>query len=159
MEQNCVWLFYYFNFESSYDVLKSKSPCILLNKNINFHKNEAESKIENPHTLLERRTKLKVKLWWVGVRKRKTRTFFVPFIFSEGKFFKICVLSQCIAYWIHFQNIHPFTYQKTLLHTLLLLVSKFVESLQCFLHYVQKEIFPNVTENICLKSYCPKPHL
>ena len=39
-----VWLFYYFNFERSYDVLKSKSPCILLNKNINFNKNETGSK-------------------------------------------------------------------------------------------------------------------
>ena len=36
----CVWLFYYFNFERNYDVLKSKSPCILLNKNINFNKDE-----------------------------------------------------------------------------------------------------------------------
>ena len=26
---------------------KSKSPCLLLNKNINFNKNETESKIEN----------------------------------------------------------------------------------------------------------------
>ena len=43
-----MWLFYYFNFERNYDVLKSKSPCILLNKNINFNKNETESKIENP---------------------------------------------------------------------------------------------------------------
>ena len=33
-KQNCVWLFYYFNFERNYDVLKSKSPCILLEKNI-----------------------------------------------------------------------------------------------------------------------------
>ena len=47
-EENCVWLFYYFNFKRSYDVLKSKSPCILLNKNINFNKNETESKMENP---------------------------------------------------------------------------------------------------------------
>ena len=47
-EQNCVQLFYYFNFESSYDVLKANSPCILLNKNINFNKNETESQIENP---------------------------------------------------------------------------------------------------------------
>ena len=46
-EQNCVWLFYYFNFEKSYDALKSKSPCILLNKNINFNNNETESKMEN----------------------------------------------------------------------------------------------------------------
>ena len=29
--KNCVWLFYYFNFERSYDVLNSKSPCFLLN--------------------------------------------------------------------------------------------------------------------------------
>ena len=34
---------------------------------------------------------------------------------------------------IHFRNIHTFTYQKTLLHTLLLLVSKIVESFQCIL--------------------------
>ena len=46
-----MWLFYYFNFERKYDVLKSKSPCILLNKSINFNKNETESKMENPtHT-------------------------------------------------------------------------------------------------------------
>ena len=32
----CVRLFYYFNFERNYDVLKSKSPCILLNKNIKY---------------------------------------------------------------------------------------------------------------------------
>ena len=43
-----VWLFYYFDFEGNYDDLKSKSSCILLNKNINFNKNETESKMENP---------------------------------------------------------------------------------------------------------------
>ena len=47
-EQNCVWLLYYFNFERNYDVLESKSLCILLNKNVNINKNETESKIENP---------------------------------------------------------------------------------------------------------------
>ena len=47
-EQNCMWFFYYFNFERNYDVLKSTSSCILLNKNINFNKNETESKMENP---------------------------------------------------------------------------------------------------------------
>ena len=40
--------FYYFNFERSYDVLKSKSPGILLNKNIILNKNETELKMENP---------------------------------------------------------------------------------------------------------------
>ena len=86
-----------------------------------------------PHTVLERRTlcfrsfenrKLKVKLWWVGVCERKKRAFFVLFILTKGNFLKICVLSQCILYGIHFQNMHPFTNQKTLLHTLCYLFLK-----------------------------------
>ena len=92
-----------------------------------------------PHTGLERQTlcfssyknhKLKVKLWWVGARERKKRAFFVPFILSEGNFFNICVLSQCKVYWIHFQNIHTFTYQITLLHTIFCL---FLKSLKAFI--------------------------
>ena len=115
-EQNCVWLFYYFNFERN-----SKIPCILLNKNINFIKNEKESKWEIPHTVFERQTlcissyknhKLKVKLWRVGACKRKQRESFVPFILSELNFFNLLVLSQCILYWIHFPNIHTLTYKK-----------------------------------------------
>ena len=52
---NYVCFFYYFNFEKTYEVLKSKSPCILSNKNINFDKNETESKMENPtHTVFDR---------------------------------------------------------------------------------------------------------
>ena len=43
-------------------------------------------------------SQVKVKLWWVGACKRKKREFFKLFILSEGKFFKICVLSQCIEY-------------------------------------------------------------
>ena len=39
----------FFNFERSYDILKSKSSCILLNKNVNFNKNGMESKMES-HT-------------------------------------------------------------------------------------------------------------
>ena len=125
-----MWFFYYFHFERSYEVLKSKSPCILLNKNINFNNNETKSKMENVNTVLERRTlcsssydnrKLKVKLWWVGVRKRKKRAFFVPFILCDRNFLKICVLSQCAVHRIHFQNIHPFTNQKALLHILFFL--------------------------------------
>ena len=42
--------------------------------------------------------KLKVKLRLVGAYKRKKRAIFVLFILSKGNFFKICVLSQCIAY-------------------------------------------------------------
>ena len=51
-----MWLFYYFNFERSYDVLKSKNLCILLNKNIKFNKNQTESEMENSHIGLQRRT-------------------------------------------------------------------------------------------------------
>ena len=87
-EQNCQWLFYYFNFERNCDLLKSQSPCILLNKNINFN-------WKTPHTVLERWTlyfssyknrQLKVKLWWVGTREKKKTAFFVPFILSKGNF-------------------------------------------------------------------------
>ena len=107
MEQNWVWLFYYFNFERDHEVSKSKSPCILLNKTINFNKNETESKMEIPHTVSERRTlcysscnnrKIKGKLWWVGARKRKKRPFFVPFILFEGNLlrFMLYLKVECI---------------------------------------------------------------
>ena len=42
-----MWLSYYFNFERNYEVLKSKCPWILLNKNINFNQNQMESKMKN----------------------------------------------------------------------------------------------------------------
>ena len=69
-------MFYHFNFERNYDVFKLKRPCILLTKNINFNKNEIESKMENPtHSFREmslmyfnsyNNRKLKVKLWCIG---------------------------------------------------------------------------------------------
>ena len=40
--------FLLFNFERNYDVLKPKSTCILLHKNINSDKIKMELKIENP---------------------------------------------------------------------------------------------------------------
>ena len=43
-----MWLFYYFDFERNYYVLKSKGPYFLLNKKVNFNKNETDSKTENP---------------------------------------------------------------------------------------------------------------
>ena len=61
--------------------------------------------------------KSKEKLWWVGACERKKNAFSVRFILSKGNIFNICVLYQCILYWILFQNIHTFQYQKTLLHT------------------------------------------
>ena len=52
----------YFNFERNYDVLKSKSSCILLNQNFNFNKNETESKMENPTQRFKRERKLVLQL-------------------------------------------------------------------------------------------------
>ena len=46
-EQNYEWFFYYFYFQRNYDVLKSNSPCFLLNKNIKFDKNKTKSRMEN----------------------------------------------------------------------------------------------------------------
>ena len=66
--------------------------------------------------------------------KEKNRAFFVPFILSKGIFFDVCVLSQYVVYWIHFQNIHTFIYQKALLHTLFALFLKSVGSLQSILN-------------------------
>ena len=51
---------------------------------------------------------IKVKLSWVGAREREKKAFFVPFILSEGNFFNICVLSQCIVYWIHLLYLHTY---------------------------------------------------
>ena len=54
---------------------------------------------------------------------KKKRAIFVLIILSEG-IFLTCALSKCIVYWIHFQNIHTFTYQKALLHTFFCLFLK-----------------------------------
>ena len=121
----------------SYGVLERWTLCFSLNK---YHK-------------------LKVKQWRVGARGRKKRAFFVLFILSEGNFFEICALSQCIVYSIHFQNIHTFTYQKTLLHTLLLLVFKIVESLQRILKFSHRlktttKIFKHsLSQRLCIDCY------
>ena len=40
--------FDYFNCGRKYEVLKLKSPCVLLNKNIKFTKSETKKKMENP---------------------------------------------------------------------------------------------------------------
>ena len=153
-----MWLLHYFNFERNYVVLKLKSPCIFLNKNINFNKNET---VENPahsfretNHVLQLIEKLQIKSkagWWVRAHERKKRAFFVPFIFSEGKFFHTCVLSQCIVYWILFQNIHTFTYHKTLLDTLL--SKAFIVSLKTF--SLKTQSLPSCycfSINICLKK-------
>ena len=65
----------------------------------------------------ELRVKSKTVMSWA--RERKESAFSATFILPDVNLFNICVLSQCIVYWINFQNIYAFTYQKTLLHALL----------------------------------------
>ena len=81
------------------DVLKSKSPCILLNKNLNFNKNETESKMENP-THSFRETNLVLQLIQESQIKKLNcdELELAKEILSEGNFFNICVLSECIVY-------------------------------------------------------------
>ena len=139
-EQNCVWLFYSFSFERNYDVWKSKYPCFLLDKNINVNKNETESKMENPtgsfrdknlvlQLVWESRIKSETVMSWSSHEKKER--IFRNVYFVRKKIFNIYVLSQYIFHWINFQNIYTFTYQKTVLHTLLLLGFKITKSLLC----------------------------
>ena len=130
-----MWFLYYFNFERNYDVLKSKNLYFLLNKNINFNKNETESK--SFRVFLERRTlcfssyknrKSKVKLWWVGTceRKKRKKTFFCIVCFDRNSFltFVFYFSQYCIEYTYISKNITSYIFE---------LVFKIVESLQCIL--------------------------
>ena len=137
-----MWTFHYFNFKSNYDVLKSKSQCISLIKSINLNKNETELKMENPTNTFRENLEL---------ANKKIGHFLYRLFCPKEIFFNICVLSQCVVYWIKFlkcdiciyQNViyqkhityHIsetfyiyFTYQKTLLHTLFCLFLKLLKA-------------------------------
>ena len=97
MSGNYVWLFCLFNFERSYDVLKSNISCILLNKNINFDKNGMKSKMESPtHSFSEtnlvlqliRESQIKSKTWWVRACGRKRGHFFYRLFCPKGRFWR-----------------------------------------------------------------------
>ena len=92
----------------------------------------------------------KVKLWWVGARKGKKRVIFVPFVLSEGNLFNIYILSQCMVYWIHFQNIHTFAYQNTLLYTLLLMLLKSSKAFSVYLRLKAVNLFSRNVQSKCL---------
>ena len=103
-----------------------------------------------PLTVFERRAlcfsshkncELKVELWWVRAHEKK-EGFFVPSIFSEGNFYNIYILSQCIVYWyilLHIKKHYFLTF---------LLVFKIVETLPCiFKNTIRYRFFPvNVTK-------------
>ena len=120
-----MWLFYYFNFERNYDVLKSENPCIFLNKNINFNENETESKMENTTHRLERRTlcfssyknrKLKVKLMRWSSRKKKEGIFCTVYFVGREVFRDLYFISMysVLNTLIYFQNIHTFYITKSI---------------------------------------------
>ena len=97
-QQNRAWLFYYFNFERNYYVLKSTNPCILLNKNTNFNKNGTESKLNSTHS--SRETNYVLQLIWesqikndkLGLAKEKGGIFCTVY-FVKKEFFKdLCVI-------------------------------------------------------------------
>ena len=76
-------------------------------------------------------------------RRKKECIFCTVYFVQKDIFFKICVLSQCIMYWIHFQNIYTSTYQKTLLH-----ICSFLKSLKAFsvkptIYLQQVQYFPD----------------
>ena len=85
-------------------IMTLKSPCFLLNKNINFNKNETKSKMESAAhrwTLCfssYKNCELKAKLWSVAACERKNSAFFVTFILSEWNFCNICVLNKLSEY-------------------------------------------------------------
>ena len=135
-------LFCYFNFERNYNVLRSKSPCILMNKNINFSKNETESKMEYPtHSFREtlcfssyKNRKLKVNLWWVGARQRKKRTclfcpkeIFLTFVFYLNLYSVLNTLSEYTYFYIS-KNITSYTSVTCI---------EIVESRKCILNVYQ----------------------
>ena len=142
MRKTDVLKTYYFSFERNYDVLTSKSPCILLTKDLTLIKTKRNWKWKIPHTSLERQTlgfssyknrKLKVKLWWGGARQRKKRAFLVPFVLSERNFFKnLCFISMYSV----LNTLSEYTYfyiSKNITSYTFLLVFKILESLQCIL--------------------------
>ena len=94
--------------------------------------------------------------------KEKRGHFLYRLFCLKEIFFKICILSQYIVYWIHFQNIHTFTNQKTLLLTLLLLGFKIVKSLQHILKVqLSPTYFPVHQPALQIPCTCslPTPHI
>ena len=95
-----------------------------------------------PHTVLERRTflcstsykncKWKVKVWWVEAREIK-RGHFLNHLFCLKEIFLTFVLFQCVVYWIHFQNVDTFTYQKILPQTCFCLFVKLTKAFSIIL--------------------------
>ena len=78
--------------QKNYDLLKSKDPCFLSIKNINFHKNETDSRMENPlHSLREMNHVLHV-VWELQIpmswnSRKKKQCIFHNIYFVRRKLF------------------------------------------------------------------------
>ena len=103
---------------------ESQSPCILLNKNRHFNENKTESKMPNPHTVLEGRTlcfsscknlKLKVKQWRVGARERIKEVIICTVYFVQRKFFQHNCFISTHSVLNTLAEYTFFTYQKAIL--------------------------------------------
>ena len=94
---------------------KLKESMLFVEKNRNFNENKTELKIENlTHSFREM------------ILVLQCASVILMLLCA-------CVLSQCIVYWIKFQNGCIFIYQKTSRDTIFLLVFKITKSLQCIL--------------------------
>ena len=105
----------------------------MLNKKIDFDKNETESKTKNPtHSCREtnlvlkliQESQIKINCDELELAQEKRGHILYHLFCPKEIFFNICVLPQCIVCQIHFQNVYTFTYQKALLQTRLCLFLK-----------------------------------
>ena len=96
--------------------------------------------------ILEGRT-LRFSSYKIANSKTVRSLSFAKKILSEGNSSNICVLSQCIVYWIHFQNIQTFTYQKTLFQALFCL---FLESPKAFSLFLRGGIHGRYSVRNCV---------
>ena len=133
------------NFEKNCDVLKPKSSCILLSKKIKFNKTRWNRKWKILHIVLERWTlcfcsckNCKLKKSVMRLTHEKKEGFFHRLFFPKEIFFDNYFLFQFIVYWIQFQSIHTFTYQKTLFHALLYLILKASKAFSVSLSTISK---------------------
>ena len=116
-------LFCCFNFKRNYGVLKSKSPCILLNKITNFNKKETWSKMENPtHSFRELNLVIQLKTVMSWSSQKKKEGIFCTVYFVRRNFFNTSVSEY--TYFYKSKNITSYTF---------LFAFEMVKRLQCIL--------------------------
>ena len=155
LEERLRVAFLLFNFWK--ELWRFKVKVILLNKNINFSENEAESKMENPRhsfretslvfqDIYESQIKSKILMNWSSWKKRG---HFLYCLFYPKEISLTFFLSQCVAHWIHFQNIHTFIYQK---HYFIHFCCLFLKLSKAFIVSLTSDIKPFALQFIWLVS-------